>query len=73
MRNPDGVTALNCVGDSPTFVSLSQIVRNLMERYNAGPAIAEIIGIDTSTDDTWRYSVAYEVSHALIVPLQFFF
>lgn len=43
------------------FVS-TEIVRNLMERYNAGPAVAGVLGIDTHTNASWRYAVAYEVS-----------
>jgi nitric oxide synthase oxygenase domain/subunit/hemoglobin-like flavoprotein len=40
----------------------TEIVRNLMERYNAGPAVAEALGIDIATNNAWRYAVAYEVS-----------
>jgi hypothetical protein len=31
-------------------------------RDNAGPAVAEALGIDIATNNAWRYAVAYEVS-----------
>jgi sulfite reductase alpha subunit-like flavoprotein/nitric oxide synthase oxygenase domain/subunit/hemoglobin-like flavoprotein len=35
------------------FVS-TEVVRNLMERYDAGPRMAEILGLDTKTNPMWQ-------------------
>jgi nitric oxide synthase oxygenase domain/subunit/hemoglobin-like flavoprotein len=40
----------------------TEIVRNLMERYDAGPAVAKAIGIDIETDRFWRQAAVCEVS-----------
>lgn len=39
----------------------TEIVRNLMERYDAGPEVAKAIGLDTNVDPMWRQHVAIEV------------
>jgi nitric oxide synthase oxygenase domain/subunit len=40
----------------------TEIVRNLMERYDAGPAIAKVMGLDMANHPAWRQVVASEVS-----------
>jgi nitric oxide synthase oxygenase domain/subunit/hemoglobin-like flavoprotein len=40
----------------------TEIVRNLMERYDAGPAIAKVMGLDMANHPAWRQAVASEVS-----------
>lgn len=42
------------------FVS-TEIVRNLMVRYNVGPSVSGILRVDTTTIDSWRYLVANEI------------
>jgi nitric oxide synthase oxygenase domain/subunit/hemoglobin-like flavoprotein len=39
-----------------------EIVRNLMERYDAGPALAKALGIDTNKNPMWRQLASIEVS-----------
>jgi nitric oxide synthase oxygenase domain/subunit/hemoglobin-like flavoprotein len=39
----------------------TEIVRNLMERYDAGPAVANAMGLDLNTDPVWREAVSCEV------------
>lgn len=43
------------------FVS-TEIARNLMERYDVGPAVAGALGLDISSDPMWRQRVFIEVS-----------
>lgn len=43
------------------FVS-TEIVRNLLERYDATADIARALKIDMNKDPVFRYRVAYEVS-----------
>jgi nitric oxide synthase oxygenase domain/subunit len=40
----------------------TEIVRNLMERYDAGPAIAKVTRLDMANHPAWRQVVASEVS-----------
>jgi len=40
----------------------TEIVRNLMERYDAGPAVAKAMGIDMNKDPMWRQHASIEVS-----------
>jgi nitric oxide synthase oxygenase domain/subunit len=40
----------------------TEVVRNLMERYDAGPAIAKVMGIDMASHPVWRQVVSSEVS-----------
>jgi len=47
------------------FVS-TEIVRNLMERYNVGPEIAKAMGIDTETNPVWRNEVFSELEKMVI-------
>eukprot|EP00980_Cylindrotheca_fusiformis_P003855 scaffold858_cov123-Cylindrotheca_fusiformis.AAC.31 len=51
------------------FVS-TEIVRNLMERYDVGPKIAEVIGIDIETDIMWRQAVSCELERMVVHSFQ---
>jgi nitric oxide synthase oxygenase domain/subunit/hemoglobin-like flavoprotein len=42
------------------FVS-TEIVRNLMERYDVGPQMAQAIGLDMENDPMWRQTVSCEL------------
>jgi nitric oxide synthase oxygenase domain/subunit len=48
----------------------TEIVRNLMERYDAGPAVAEAIGLDITTDPMWRQNASCEVSGYTVFALE---
>jgi sulfite reductase alpha subunit-like flavoprotein len=47
------------------FVS-TEIVRNLMERYDVGDQVAKLIGIDIQTDVMWRQAVTVEFERAVL-------
>jgi sulfite reductase alpha subunit-like flavoprotein len=47
------------------FVS-TEIVRNLMERYDVGSQVAKLCGIDTQTDPMWRQGASVEVERAVL-------
>mmetsp|Transcript_1755 Transcript_1755/g.3894 ORF Transcript_1755/g.3894 Transcript_1755/m.3894 type:complete len:1532 (+) Transcript_1755:163-4758(+) len=51
------------------FVS-TEIVRNLMERYDVGPEIAAAIGLDTEKNAMWRQMVSCEVEHMVLHSFQ---
>lgn len=44
----------------------TEIVRNLMERYDAGPAVAKACGIITAKDPFWRQQVSLELERAVL-------
>ena len=44
----------------------TEIVRNLMERYNAGPKIAQILGLDINTDPAWQNSASCELERMIV-------
>ena len=39
----------------------TEIVRNLMERYDVGPDVARVIGLDIKTDPMWRQTASCEL------------
>lgn len=47
------------------FVS-TEIVRNLMERYDVGVKVAQVCGIDTQSDVMWRQAASIEVERAVL-------
>ena len=51
------------------FVS-TEIVRNLMERYDAGPAAALALGIDMAANPFWRQSAFLELEVAVVHSFQ---
>lgn len=48
----------------------TEIVRNLMERYDAGPAVCNAMGIDMNTDPVWRASASSELEKAVLHSFQ---
>ena len=48
----------------------TEIVRNLMERYDAGPAICNAMGIDMVSDPTWRMQASIELEKSVLHSFQ---
>jgi nitric oxide synthase oxygenase domain/subunit/sulfite reductase alpha subunit-like flavoprotein/hemoglobin-like flavoprotein len=48
----------------------TEIVRNLMERYDAGPSICNAMGIDMTSDPTWRVQASTELEKAVLHSFQ---
>ena len=48
----------------------TEITRNIMERYDAGPEVAEIFDIDIEQDPFWRQAASLEVDRAVIHSFQ---
>jgi nitric oxide synthase oxygenase domain/subunit/sulfite reductase alpha subunit-like flavoprotein/hemoglobin-like flavoprotein len=48
----------------------TEIVRNLMERYDAGPAICNVLGIDMTTEPMWRQLATSELEKAVLHSFQ---
>ena len=51
------------------FVS-TEIVRNLMERYNVGPEIAKVCGLGMDNDPMWRTAASYELERMVLHSFQ---
>jgi sulfite reductase alpha subunit-like flavoprotein/nitric oxide synthase oxygenase domain/subunit/hemoglobin-like flavoprotein len=48
----------------------TEIVRNLLERYDAGPAICNALGIDMTTEPMWRQLASSELEKAVLHSFQ---
>ena len=48
----------------------TEIVRNLMERHDAGPAICNALGIDMTADPMWRQLATSELEKAVLHSFQ---
>ena len=44
----------------------TEIVRNLIERYDAGPEICNAMGVDMASDPTWRLQASAELEKAVL-------
>jgi len=67
--NLGGIVYQNIHFNGGWFVS-TEIVRALMERYDAGPEIAKVLGIDTETNPVWRTEVSAELEKMVIHSFQ---
>lgn len=48
----------------------TEIVRNLIERYDVGPQMAEAIGLETESDPMWRQTVSCELERMVVHSFQ---